>query len=121
MGSGPVRPADKLWPVKGGRENDPRFPPKSAAAGADRWTMRRLFGASRAPSSKPDAQQMRDLPDDAAPEQQDANHEDDALDHGHPFADAGEIILHPNDDDRAGDRPEHGAETADQRHQHDLA
>ena len=37
---------------------------------------------------------MRDLADDAAAEREHAGHEDDALDDGHPLAEAGQIILH---------------------------
>src|SRR3979411_3165678 len=108
MGSEPERPPRKYGELRGAREVTPDFHRNDS----------RLGGYQRLPAPaglKPDAQQMRDLPDDAAPEQQDANHEDDALDHGHPFADAGEIILHPDDDDRAGDRPRHAAEATGTR------
>src|ERR1044072_8825595 len=67
------------------------------------------------------AQIMRDFADDTAAEGQDADHEDHALDHGAPLPEAGEILLHGDDDESADHRTEHRAEPADQRHEHDLA
>src|SRR6266850_2842765 len=64
---------------------------------------------------------MRDLADHAAPERQHADHKDRALDHRHPLSEAGQILLHGDDDEGTDDRAEHGTETADQRHQHDLS
>src|SRR5262245_4001206 len=46
-------------------------------------------------------QQMGDLADNAAAEQEHAGDEDRALDHRHPFADLGEVVLHGDDNDGA--------------------
>ncbi len=48
-----------------------------------------------------DAREPRNFADDAAAEQQDADHEDHALHHEHPLADGGEIVLHGDDDEDA--------------------
>src|SRR6266851_9056020 len=57
---------------------------------------------------------MRDLADYAAAERQHANHKDHALDHRHPLPEAGEVLLHGDDHERADHRAEHGAEPANQ-------
>ena len=64
---------------------------------------------------------MCELADEAAAEQQHAGHENHALDHGDPLPKAGKILLHGDDHEGACHGSEHGAEAADQRHQHDLA
>ena len=62
-----------------------------------------------------------DFADDAAAERQHADDEDHALDHQHPLAEPGQILLHGDDDEGADDGPEDGAKAAEQHHQHDLA
>src|SRR6201996_8597084 len=66
-------------------------------------------------------EQMRDLADQAAAEQQPAGDEDHPLDHRHPLAEAGQILLHGDDHESTDHRAEHRAQAADQRHQHDFA
>src|SRR5205809_3891106 len=62
------------------------------------------------------------LADEAAPEGDDADHEDDADDHGDPFADAvGEQVLQADDRERAEHRAGEGGHAAEQRHQDHLA
>src|SRR4051812_26893882 len=64
---------------------------------------------------------MRDLANHAAAEGQHAGDEDHALNHRHPLAETGQILLHGDDHEGADHRTEYRAETADQRHQHDFA
>src|SRR3984893_6905588 len=47
---------------------------------------------------------MRNLADHAAAERQHAGDEDDALDHRHPLAETGQILLHGDDTEGAADR-----------------
>src|ERR1051325_2772128 len=54
-------------------------------------------GTSGRESLELDAQEVRDLSDDAAAEQEHAGDEDDALDHGHPLVERVEIVLHRDD------------------------
>src|ERR1043165_10242575 len=61
-----------------------------------------------------DAQQVCDLADDAATEQEHAGDEDDALDHRHPLVQRVQVILHRDDDERTHHRAENGAEPTDQ-------
>src|SRR3954468_13613875 len=63
---------------------------------------------------------MRDFADHATAEGQHADHENRALDHRDPLPISGEILLHGDDDEGADHRTEYGAETANQRHQHDF-
>ena len=65
--------------------------------------------------------EMRDLADDAAAERQHAGDEDHALDHRHPLAEPGQILLHRDDHEGADHRAEDRTEAPDQRHQHDFA
>src|SRR5208282_730840 len=44
-----------------------------------------------------------------------------AAERQHPLAERGEIALHGDDQECAGDRPEHRAEAAQERHQYDVA
>src|SRR5580692_7891773 len=63
---------------------------------------------------------MRDLTDDAAAERQHAGDEDRALDHRHPLAESGQILLCRDDDEGSDHRAEYRTKAAHQRHQHDL-
>src|SRR5262249_44060992 len=63
-------------------------------------------------------QKMRELADEATPEQEHAGNEDTPLDHRHPLPEARKILLHGDDHKSPDHRPEHGAEPTDQRHQH---
>src|SRR5215218_2649412 len=69
----------------------------------------------------PAAEQGLQLADDAAAEQEHAEHEDDALDDRDPGAQRREVILHRGDHERPDDRAEHGSHAANQRHEHDFA
>ncbi|OYU92014.1 MAG: hypothetical protein CFE29_04000 [Bradyrhizobiaceae bacterium PARB1] len=64
--------------------------------------------------------QMRDLADNAAAKGQHADHEDHALDHRHPLAKAGQILLHSDDHEGADHRAVKRRKTAHQRDQHDF-
>src|SRR5450759_1825196 len=55
---------------------------------------------------------MRDLADHAAAERQHADHEDPALDHGHPLPEPGQILLHGDNHEGTDHRAEHGAKTS---------
>src|SRR3569833_2981387 len=62
----------------------------------------------------------RDGADDALPEQEHAGHENEAInDHHREFA-IGEKPVEPDDRCRAGDRPDHGADAADDGDDHDF-
>ena len=89
---------------------------RSAHAARALWAGHGGLSTSDRPTNR-----LADLADDAAAEQQHAGDEDRALDHRHPFAELGEIVLHGDDDDRADHRPVERAHAAEQRHQHHLA
>ena len=61
------------------------------------------------------------LADDAAAEDQHADHEDHAGDDGHREGGGGEGVLQGDDEAGAEDRADHGADAAEQGHQDDLA
>src|SRR5580692_6077575 len=67
------------------------------------------------------AQSVRQFADNAAPKNHHAGDEDGALDHQDPLAEWREIILQCNDEECANEGAENGAQSADKRHQHDLA
>src|SRR5579885_3080167 len=86
----------------------------TATAGVRRVTV--ISDMASAPLPAP-GQVRRDDADDAAPEGQNADHEDDAFDDRHPRAGLAEIGLHRRDDEGARDRAENRAEPADPGHQ----
>src|SRR5262245_54264346 len=71
--------------------------------------------------SELDAQEVSELADDAAAEQQHGDDEDRALHDEHPLPDRREVVLQRHHEERPHYRPEQGAEPADQRHQDHLA
>src|SRR6266536_1673477 len=74
-----------------------------------------------APSALSPRPPCGELAHDAAAEREHADDEDHARDHRDPFAEAGEIVLQSDDDERADHRAEDRAHASQQRHQHDLA
>ena len=93
-------------------------------AGPGKAVIHRFMGPQKPPEIgylERTAEKMRDLADHAAAERQHAGDEDDALDHRHPLAESGQVLLHGDDHEGADDRAEHRAEAAHQRHQHDFA
>src|SRR6476620_9535218 len=58
---------------------------------------------------------MRKLADDTAAEQQHAHDKNHPLDDEHPLTNGGQIVFQRDHEERARDRPEQGAQHADQR------
>src|SRR5271169_5993243 len=73
------------------------------------------------PYLAPRREVARNEADDATAEEQHAKHEDDALNDGDPGAELGQVMLHRRQKKGSDHRAEHGAEPADEGHQHDPA
>src|SRR5215475_3356163 len=69
------------------------------------------------PTLQGDLQGVGEFADNAAAEQQHAGDEYDALDHGDPLAELGQVVFHGDDDERADDGPEHGSKPPHEGHE----
>src|SRR6516164_8480839 len=69
------------------------------------------------PTLQRDLQGVGEFADDAAAEQQHAGDEHDALDHGDPLAELGQVVFHGDDDERADDGTEYGSKPPHQSHE----
>src|SRR5262245_19460331 len=112
-GSGPVSleargPPRGLWHPAAGFGLTRRFGELDGV-----WGRHRLAGAP--------ADEGEELANHAAPEDQHRDNEDRSLDHQHPLAEPGQVVLHIDDDGGADGWTKDGAHAADQGHQHHLA